>query len=315
VRLVDDLLDVSRITRGKIELRKEREDLGTVVHRAVETSRPMIEDAGHNLSMSLPGGPIFVQADATRLAQVFSNLLNNAAKYTPAGGTIRISAAQEDGTAVVRVRDSGEGIPADMLTRIFEMFSQVDRSVEKAHGGLGIGLTLAKRLVELHDGAIEAVSDGPGTGSEFVVRLPVFPAASADQKESLGEPAATSGDTARRILVVDDNRDAADGLAEVLRLHGHQVRTANNGPEALRLAMALRPHAVLLDLGMPNMSGYDTAQLLRARLGSAVLIVATTGWGQDEHRQRSQRSGFDHHLVKPIDPDAVRELLKRTGAN
>ena len=195
------------------------------------------------------------------------------------------------------------------------MFSQVDRSVEKAHGGLGIGLTLAKRLVELHDGAIEALSDGLGTGSEFVVRLPIYSAASGDQAETLERPAAATSATARRILVVDDNHDAADGLAEVLRLHGHQVRIAHNGPEALRLAMALRPHAVLLDLGMPNMSGYDTAQLLRARLGSGVLIVATTGWGQDEHRQRSRRSGFDHHLVKPIDPETVRELLKRTDAD
>ena len=315
VRLVDDLLDVSRITRGKIELRKAREDLAAVVHRAVETSRPMIEAEGHSLSVSLPSEPIFVEADGTRLAQVFSNLLNNAAKYTPAGGTIWISAEREESAAVVRVRDNGEGIPADMLGRIFEMFSQVDRSVEKAHGGLGIGLTLAKRLVELHDGAIEALSDGLGTGSEFVVRLPIYSAASGDQAETLERPAAATGATARRILVVDDNHDAADGLAEVLRLHGHQVRIAHNGPEALRLAMALRPHAVLLDLGMPNMSGYDTAQLLRARLGSGVLIVATTGWGQDEHRQRSQRSGFDHHLVKPVDPETVRELLKRTDAN
>ena len=193
VRLVDDLLDVSRITRGKIELRMEREDLAAVVHRAVETSRPMIEGAGHSLSVSLPATPIFVQADATRLAQVFSNLLNNAAKYTPAGGTIWISAEPDDATAVVRVRDSGEGIPADMLTRIFEMFSQVDRSVEKAHGGLGIGLTLAKRLVELHDGAIEAVSEGPGAGSEFVVRLPMFSAASGDEAETLGQLAVVAG--------------------------------------------------------------------------------------------------------------------------
>jgi PAS domain S-box-containing protein len=310
VRLVDDLLDVSRITSGKIELRKGREDLAAVVHRAVETSRPMIEAAGHQLSVSLPAEPIFVEADATRLAQVFSNLLNNAAKYTPRGGTVSISAEGEDGAAVVRVRDSGEGIPADMLTRIFDMFSQVDRSVEKAHGGLGIGLTLAKRLVELHDGIIEAASEGPGTGSEFVVRLPI---STVGMPEAAAAPhsASVSGVAARRILVVDDNHDAADGLAEVLRLHGHQVGTANNGPEALRLAMRFRPHAVLLDLGMPNMSGYETAQLLRARLGTSVLIVATTGWGQDEHRQRSHRSGFDHHLVKPVDPDAVRELLKR----
>jgi PAS domain S-box-containing protein len=310
VRLVDDLLDVSRITRGKIELRKGREDLAAVVHRAVETSRPMIEAAGHRLSVSLPREPIFVEADATRLAQVFSNLLNNAAKYTPQAGTVSIGAEQENGSAVVRVRDSGQGIPADMLTRIFEMFSQVDRSVEKAHGGLGIGLTLAKRLVELHHGVIEATSEGPGTGSEFVVRLPASSASVAEAAPT-GPPSSAAVATARRILVVDDNHDAANGLAEVLRLHGHQVRTAHNGPDALRLAMTFRPHAVLLDLGMPNMSGYDTAQLLRARLGTGVMIVATTGWGQEEHRQRSQRSGFDFHLVKPIDPDAVRELLKR----
>jgi len=191
------------------------------------------------------------------------------------------------------------------------MFSQVDRSVEKAHGGLGIGLTLAKRLVELHDGAIEALSNGLGTGSEFVIHLPLATTPSISAIETRADEQRLG----RRILIVDDNHDAADGLAEVLRLHGHQVRIAHNGPEALRLAMALRPHAVLLDLGMPNMSGYDTAQLLRARLGSGVLIVATTGWGQDEHRQRSRRSGFDHHLVKPVDPETVRELLKRTDAD
>jgi CheY-like chemotaxis protein len=195
------------------------------------------------------------------------------------------------------------------------MFSQVDRSVEKAHGGLGIGLTLAKRLVEMHDGSIEADSEGPGLGSEFIIRLPIV----ADQAgvESNGAqtaPVQTRGTVRRRILVVDDNHDAADGLAEVLRLHGHDVRTANDGHTALHVAMALRPHAVLLDLGMPTMSGYDTAKLLRARLGTSVLLVATTGWGQEEHRQRAHRSGFDHHLVKPVDPDAVRELLKRTDA-
>jgi signal transduction histidine kinase len=309
VRLVDDLLDVSRITRGKIELRREGQELSAVIQRAVETSRPMIEAGGHELTVTFSREPIYLDSDPTRLAQVFSNLLNNAAKYTPRGGRISITAERDSSEAVVRVRDSGEGIPADMLTRIFDMFAQVDRSVEKAHGGLGIGLTLARRLVEMHGGSIEAFSDGPGTGSEFVVRLPAFVAETSTHSNAPAEHALPRAVSTRRVLVVDDNRDAADCLADVMRLGGHDVRTAHDGRTALAIAETFKPDAVLLDLGMPNLSGYDTAECLRARLGPRVLLVATTGWGQDEHRQRSQQAGFDHHLVKPVDPAAVAALL------
>ncbi len=312
VRLVDDLLDISRITRGTMELQREATELAPVIYDAVETSRPAIEDAGHELTVTVPSGPIPLEADPTRLAQVFANLLNNAAKYTPRGGRISLSAGTERSTAVVRVRDTGIGIPAHMLTRIFDMFTQVDRSLEKTHGGLGIGLTLVRRLVEMHGGTVEARSDGPGRGSEFVVTLPTRvgeePAeallASADGQQAR----LTRG---RRILVVDDNRDAADCLAEVLKLRGHEAHTAHDGVVALEMAEALRPDAVLLDLGMPRLSGYDAAARLRERLGPQVLLVAVTGWGNEEHRRRSQEAGFDHHLVKPIDLAALQVLLER----
>jgi len=309
VRLVDDLLDVSRITRGKIELRREAQELSAIIQRAVETSRPMIEAGGHELTVTFSREPIYLDSDPTRLAQVFSNLLNNAAKYTPRGGRISITGERDPSGAVVRVRDTGEGIPADMLTRIFDMFAQVDRSVEKAHGGLGIGLTLAKRLVDMHGGSIEALSDGPGAGSEFVVRLPAFVAGASTDPDAPTDDVLPKAVSTRRVLVVDDNQDAADCLADVMRLRGHDVRTAHDGRTALAIAETFRPDAVLLDLGMPNLSGYDTAEHLRASLGPHVLLVATTGWGQDEHRQRSQQAGFDHHLVKPVDPAMVAALL------
>jgi PAS domain S-box-containing protein len=255
-RLVDDLLDVSRITRGKVELRKEPVELANVVTSAVESSRPLIEKGGHELSVTIPSEPVHLEADPTRLAQVFLNLLNNAAKYTDRGGRISLSAHLEgSGQVVVRVRDNGIGIPREMLPRVFELFAQVDRSMERSEGGLGIGLTLVQRLVEMHGGAVEARSDGPGTGSEFIVRLPVAahiaaagPAAGAGQG---GAPAP------RRILIVDDNRDAADSLGMLLRLMGNEIHTAHDGLQAVEAAASFRPEVVLLDIGLPKLNGYE----------------------------------------------------------
>lgn len=305
VRLVDDLLDVSRITRGRIELQTQPIDLHVILQRAIETSRPLIEAAGHAFTVNYPPAPVTIDGDLTRLAQVFSNLLNNAAKYTPRGGRITLDADAHGDRAVVRVRDTGVGIPPGMLSGVFEMFTQVDRSLEKTQGGLGIGLTLVKRLVEMHGGTVDATSAGPGLGSEFIVSLPRLQSAGA-----AGGPSAPALSVpARRILVVDDNRDAADTLAEMLRLAGHDVRTAYDGLGAMAAAEEFTPDAVLLDLGMPRLSGYDAATRLRQRFGPALLLIATTGWGQDEHRRRSAEAGFDHHLVKPIEPAALDALL------
>ncbi len=309
IRLVDDLLDVSRITRGKVELQKQRMELASVVSQAVETSRPIIEAAGHELTVTVPAEPIELEADPTRIAQVFSNLLNNAAKYTPRGGHISITAERQNGEATIRVRDSGVGIPDDMLTGIFDMFTQVDRSLEKTQGGLGIGLTLVKRLVELHGGTVEAHSDGPGTGSEFVVSLPareialVRPVLQPHRHETL------SPSRRLRVLVADDNRDAADCLAEMLRLSGHDVRTAHDGLAALEAADTFTPEVALLDLGMPRLNGYEAAEQLRDRFSEEIVLIAITGWGQDDDRRRSAEAGFDRHLVKPVDPEMLTALL------
>jgi CheY-like chemotaxis protein len=310
VRLVDDLLDVSRITRGKIDLRREAQELSAVIQRAVETSRPMIEAGGHELTVTFSREPIYLDSDPTRLAQVFSNLLNNAAKYTPRGGRISITAEREPSGAVVRVRDTGEGIPADMLTRIFDMFAQVDRSVEKAHGGLGIGLTLAKRLVEMHGGSIEAFSDGPRTGSEFVVRLPATVAGTSMDPNAPANDALAKAVSTRRVLVVDDNQDAAESLATLLKLQGHEVRVAFSGVAALEMTKTYTPDVVFMDIGMPGMDGYEAARRMREQPGlRRVVMAALTGWGQQEDRRRTAEAGFDHHLVKPPEPVAVASVL------
>jgi signal transduction histidine kinase len=308
VRLVDDLLDVSRITRGKIQLRKEPADLGAVLGRAVETARPLIESNRHALTVALPAEPIKLQADATRLEQVFANLLNNAAKYTERGGRISLAAERSGGEAVVRVRDNGFGIPADLLPRVFELFTQADRTLDRAEGGLGIGLTLVRSLVEMHGGTVQAFSDGPGKGSEFVVHLPVLP---RSQVLIDPPPPATENGVASRVLVVDDNRDSADSLAVLVRLWGHEARTAHEGLSAVKAARAYRPEAVLLDIGLPGLDGYEVARQLRRDLGHEVLLVALTGYGQDEDRRKSREAGFDHHLVKPADPNDLRRLLAR----
>jgi signal transduction histidine kinase/ActR/RegA family two-component response regulator len=308
-RLVDDLLDVSRITRGKVKLQKEPVDLAAVVARAVEISRPLIDARRHELTVTLPPEPVRVEADAIRLAQVVANLLNNAAKFTPEGGRIWLTVERDGGQTVVRVRDTGVGILAAMLPQVFDLFAQVESSLEHSQGGLGIGLTLAKSLVEMHGGSVTAHSDGPGQGSKFILRLPVLTEVrSADSGPGMNERLAES--SARRILVVDDNVDAADSLALLLRLMGNDVRTAPDGPAALAAARAYRPDVVLLDLGLPRMSGYEVCRRLReGHFANGPLVVALTGYGQDEDRRRTREAGFDHHLVKPVNPDELRELL------
>ncbi len=307
-RLVDDLLDVSRISRGKIQLRKSRTDLASILESAMEAARPDIENLRHKLSIKLPRSPIYLDADADRLAQVFSNLLNNAAKYTPEGGAIGIAARQQGKDVVVTVKDSGIGIPADWLPRVFEMFAQVHRSADQRSGGLGIGLMLVKRLVEMHGGTIEACSDGPGHGSKFIVCLP---AAMPDQ-EWMHDDKEEEGvrSTQSRILVADDNRDAAEALVDLLKALGHEVRIAYDGVQALEVAVSFRPDVAVLDIGMPKLNGLETARRMRTESwGKGVKLIALTGWGQEQDIRLSQETGFDHHLVKPIGLTSLQKLL------
>lgn len=313
IRLVDDLLDISRITSEKMTLRRSRVLLSDVVHSAVETARPLIDEAGHELIVSLPDDPIHLDADLTRLAQVFGNLLTNSAKYTPPGGVIRLDATLEGGEAVVSVRDTGIGIPASALPDIFDMFSQVGRSVERHTGGLGIGLALVRGLVEMHGGAVEAHSDGPGQGTQFTVRLRALRASNSDGRP-LESPhpivAATPASRKFRVLVVDDNRDSADSLALMLRMFGNDVMAAYDGDEALETAQSFHPEVMLLDLGMPRVNGYETARLIRQRPGGKnITLIAQTGWGQEADLRRTAEAGFDRHLVKPVDPSALMSLL------
>ncbi|HVT27553.1 MAG TPA: ATP-binding protein, partial [Lacipirellulaceae bacterium] len=311
VRLVDDLLDIGRITRDKLELRTEDLDLVSIIHQAVETSQPLAEQLGHELRVSAPPEVMWLRGDPVRLAQVFSNLLNNACKFTDRGGTISISITRQCDEAVVFVKDTGIGIASDKLESIFEMFEQVDKTLERTHGGLGIGLTLVKRLVELHAGQISARSEGPGRGSEFVVRLPLL----ADRrKTSLGASTVdNNGTKPQRILVVDDNEDAANSLAMLLRMNRHEVETVNEGHEAIEKAESLQPDLMLLDLGLPGMSGYEVCRLIRRTpWGKNIRIVALTGWGQEQDRRSTRDAGFDDHLVKPVDIGALNSLL---GAN
>ncbi len=314
VHLVDDLLDVSRISRGKLDLRKERVDLAVVLNNAVETSRPLIDSNGHELTVGVPPWPIFVDADVTRLGQVFGNLLNNAAKYSERGGRIGLTAERQGGEVVVSVKDTGVGIPPDMLPKIFEMFTQVDRSLEKSQGGLGIGLTLVKQLVEMHGGSVEAKSDGHGRGSEFVVRLPLWKDEGGRMKdESVIGPSGSSfilPPSSLKVLVADDNEDAASSLAILLKIMGNEVLTANDGLRAVEAAEAFRPDVILLDIGMPKLNGYEVCRRIRERpWGVKAVLIALTGWGQEEDKRRSQEAGFDHHMVKPVDPAALEKLL------
>lgn len=306
IRLVDDLLDVARIMRGKIELRPERIELASVVAQAVETARPTIDARGHRLEISVPSEPIFFQADRVRLSQVIANLLNNAAKYTPRAGHIWLSASIEDNELVFRVRDTGIGLDPALLGRIFEPFVQGEKGRDRTHGGLGIGLTLVKSLVELHGGRVEAHSAGEGKGSEFVVRLIVNRAPVTHASSGAPSPGAT-----RQVLVVDDNVDAARSLAMMLKLHGHRVDICHDGPTALIKANEVQPEVVFLDIGMPVMNGYEVARRLRGndKFGRA-LLVAVTGWGTDEDRRMSQEAGFDAHMVKPVDLDGLMRLFE-----
>jgi two-component system CheB/CheR fusion protein len=307
VRLVDDLMDVARITSGKINLRRECVSLASIINSAVESSRPLLDARGHALSVSVPPEPMHFNGDATRLAQVFQNLLTNAARYTLEGGRIALMAVREGSDAVVRVTDTGIGIPADMLSAIFEMFTQVDRSLERSTGGLGIGLTLVKELVELHGGRVEARSAGPGQGSEFIVRLPLDIRPHATRESPAAAQALPAG---LRILVVDDNRDAADSLAMMLRLLGHEVQTAYDGEEGLTAAELFRPAVALLDIGLPKRNGYELARSIRALTWSKEsVLIALTGWGQEEDQRRSHEAGFNHHLVKPANLTAIQALL------
>jgi CheY-like chemotaxis protein len=306
---VDDLLDVSRITQGKIRLIKEPVDLVRVVRQAVEIGSPLVTARQHRLAVDLPEGPVHVSGDEIRLTQVVANLLNNAAKYTDPGGDLSVSLARDGGEAVVRVRDSGIGIPPHMLAGVFELFTQVDDSLDRAQGGLGIGLTLVRRLVEMHGGAVTAASEGPGRGSEFAVRLPVLAKPPEATPGTNGRPPAPAA-ARRRALIVDDNRDAAESLAALIGLAGHEVRVAHDGPTALTVAEAFRPEVVLLDIGLPGMTGYDVARALRNRPPTAgAVLAALTGYGQDEDRRQSREAGIDVHLVKPPDPEAIRRLL------
>ena len=310
VRLVDDLLDVSRITRGKIELKIESIDATQVVAAAIETSRPFVDALEHSLTVLLPPEPLLVKGDFARVAQILANLINNAAKYTNEGGRIAVTAAREGANVVFRVRDTGIGIPADLLSSIFEPFTQIDRTLARSQGGLGIGLTLVRRLVEMQGGRVFASSDGPDQGSEFTVSLPAAsPAqrAKSDSGES-GRTVAAALDLC--VLVVDDNHDVAESTAVLLRLAGCEVHLAHDGEEALRLVPRVRPDAVLLDIGLPRMNGYEVAERIRSDPENrGILIVAVSGYGQQEHRLRSKQAGFDQHVVKPIDPTALAGLL------
>jgi PAS domain S-box-containing protein len=309
VRLVDDLLDVARITTGKVELRRQPIDLADAVRDAVETIRPLIEAGGQQLTVSLPETPLHVDADRTRLAQVFSNLLNNSVKFSEPGQPIAIRLERDGTDAVVRVRDAGAGIPQDELPHIFDMFRQAERDGRRPRGGLGIGLSLSRRIAARHGGRIDAYSEGAGRGSEFVVRLPAIdrpqPAAAAAASEALAVV------TRRRVLVVDDNTDAAESLAALLTINGHDTRLAHDGRQAIEEARAFQPHVVFLDIGMPLMDGLETARRIRQEpWGREMVLVALTGWGQHEDRRRSTEAGFNHHLVKPADPVTVAKLIE-----
>jgi signal transduction histidine kinase len=311
VRLVDDLLDVSRITRGKVDLKRETVDLSSVVAKAVEIARPLLEQRQHHFSVSVPRASMRIDADATRMSQVIANLLTNAAKYTESGGTITVRAWRDGHEVVLSVRDSGIGIDVEMLPKVFDLFVQGPRASDRALGGLGIGLTLVKSLVQLHGGSVSAVSDGAGRGSEFVVRLPA-----AAKQEGADEPSTATdarirrAQKPRRILVIDDNVDAAVLLAEVLRAAGHEVTVAHDGPQALHALVGFSPEVAIVDIGLPVMDGYELAERLREALsGKQPRLIAATGYGQEHDRVLSARAGFDAHLVKPINPERLLRCI------
>ena len=309
VRLVDDLLDVSRITTGKLGVKKSVVDLRDVVSDAVEIVKPFIDARNHRLDITVPGEPVAVDGDRTRLAQVLSNLLNNAAKYTPPGGRIELALARDDYHGILRVRDNGIGLTPESISRIFDMFVQVDRTLERSQAGLGVGLTLARRLVELHGGSIDVASAGVGQGSEFTVRIPL----TLGRMETAGASAAsaTSGPPRRRVLLADDNADFVNSLGELLMARGHEVRIAHDGVEALAAADEFAPDVAFVDIGMPKVHGYEVARQLRQKEATRkCLLVAVTGWGQENDRRRAREAGFDRHLVKPVSPADIEAIVE-----
>jgi len=315
VRMVDDLLDVSRISRGTIELRRTSVELASAVHQAIEVIRPQCKNMNHILHVSLPTNPIYLNADPTRLAQVLGNLLNNACKFTDVGGQIWLSVIPDGNQVAIRVRDIGIGIAAEQLPRIFDMFVQIDTSLERSVSGLGIGLTLVKNLVEMHDGTVEVHSAGLGHGSEFTVRLPILLEAVEPIRVPEGHDAQMIGDTLR-ILVVDDNRDSATSLATLLNLLGHNTCAAYDGLEAVEASAKFHPEIILLDIGLPKMNGYEACRIIREQSKDEnIFIVALTGWGQEEDRRKSSNAGFDRHLVKPVDYQSLLKLLEDVRLN
>ena len=312
VRLVDDLLDLNRVTHDRLELRRSEVELSSTIQQAVEVARPLIDAAGHNLILDLPSEPIYLNADRARLAQMFGNLLNNSSKYTRPHGTIWLTAKRIDNEVAVTVKDNGAGIPPDKLNSIFDMFMQVEGTTDRAQGGLGIGLTLVKRLAEMHGGSIEAKSDGQGQGSEFVVRLPVLskPSVVTDAPAIEPEPSPQ-----RRILIVDDNLDSADSLAMLLEITGNKTYMAHDGVEAIEAIEKYRPEVVLLDIGLPKLDGHEVCRHVRQQpWGKDIVMIALTGWGQEDDRRKSEEAGFNGHLVKPVDYDRLLELLSSSTA-
>jgi CheY-like chemotaxis protein/two-component sensor histidine kinase len=310
-KLLDDLLDVARITRSRLEIRKQLVQLDTVIETAVEVARPLLDARRQRLRIELSRPLPSLEADPLRLAQVVSNLLTNAAKYSGDEAEIVLSARAQGALLDLRVRDNGIGIPAEALPNIFQMFAQVEGTAARSEGGLGIGLALARGLVELHGGTITAHSDGPGKGSEFVVTLPCLPAEEA-ASDAVPVVERRADGRSRRLLVVDDNRDAADSLGMLLSLDGYEVSTAYTGQEAIAAADSSRPEVCILDLGLPDLSGYEVARRLRRMPGlESLQLIALTGWGQEEHRQQAMEAGFDHHLTKPVDPEQLSRLLQQ----
>jgi CheY-like chemotaxis protein/two-component sensor histidine kinase len=309
-RLVDDLLDVGRISHNKLELKRQQADLALILEQAIEACRPQCDRAHHELTVSLPTQALPLQGDVVRLTQVFGNLLNNAIKFTPRGGRISLKATRQDGVAIVIVNDTGVGIPRDALTRVFDLFAQVDRGLEQETGGLGIGLSLVKRLVDMHGGSVRAYSDGAGKGSEFVVRLPLHEAAATTELAVSPGPR-LSGRTRHRVLVVDDNRDGAESLAILLKMAGHETAMAFDGRAGVNAAATFRPNVVLLDIGLPKLNGYEACKAIRLLPeGPGSLIIAVTGWGQQADRIKSKEAGFSAHLTKPVDFDVLTALLE-----
>jgi signal transduction histidine kinase len=312
VRLIDDLVDVSRITRGLISLRREPTDLGGVVAQAIETVRPLVDSRNHTLVADVQASGIMIDGDSARLSQVIGNILSNAAKFTDPGGRIELAVARDGQQAVIRVLDNGRGIPGEMLPQIFDLFTHCEQPLDRAVGGLGIGLAIVRQLVEMHGGTVRAASDGPGCGTEIVVRLPMMFAMTPTALPARTPEASTQLESARRILVVDDNRDAAEALSLLLQLRGHDVKTAEDGFEALRIAPDFGPEIVILDLGMPKLNGYETAAHIRKEpWGRDLPLIALTGWGQPKDRQRTVEAGFNEHLVKPVGQQELIDAITR----